>query len=89
MGQGNQGRRHKRQLGFTHFDADWRLQPHENWSSSECGSAGHSQGLIEADTLDTVRLSVADAAAIGERALQRGAYSGEDAEGVVKQKHAI
>jgi LDH2 family malate/lactate/ureidoglycolate dehydrogenase len=41
--------------------------------------------LIDADTPDTVRLSVPDAAAIGERALQRVGYSGEDAHIIVDQ----
>ncbi|MEN3353874.1 MAG: L-2-hydroxycarboxylate dehydrogenase, partial [Betaproteobacteria bacterium] len=41
--------------------------------------------FIDADTPDTVRLSVPDAATIGERALQRVGYSGEDAHIIVDQ----
>jgi LDH2 family malate/lactate/ureidoglycolate dehydrogenase len=41
--------------------------------------------FIDADTPHTVRLSVPDAAAIGERALQRVGYSGEDAHIIVDQ----
>src|SRR5262252_741609 len=44
-----------------------------------------SAGLLDADTPDTVRLSVAEAAALGERALQRVGYSGEDARIIVDQ----
>jgi LDH2 family malate/lactate/ureidoglycolate dehydrogenase len=44
-----------------------------------------SRDLIDTDTPDTVRLSVADAAAIGQRALQRVGYSGEDAHIIVDQ----
>jgi L-2-hydroxycarboxylate dehydrogenase (NAD+) len=46
---------------------------------------GTSTDLIDADTPDTVRLSVADAVAIGERALRRVGYSGEDAHIIVDQ----
>ncbi|HKA40462.1 MAG TPA: Ldh family oxidoreductase [Burkholderiales bacterium] len=44
-----------------------------------------SAALLDADTPDTVRLSVAEAAALGERALQRVGYSGEDARIIVDQ----
>lgn len=40
-------------------------------------------GPIDVDTPDTVRLTVADAVEIGERALQRVGYSGEDAHIIV------
>jgi len=40
---------------------------------------------MDSDTPDTVRLSVADATALGERALQRVGYSGEDARIIVDQ----
>jgi LDH2 family malate/lactate/ureidoglycolate dehydrogenase len=43
------------------------------------------QELLDADTPDTVRLAVDEAAAIGERALQRVGYSGEDASIIVGQ----
>jgi L-2-hydroxycarboxylate dehydrogenase (NAD+) len=41
--------------------------------------------LLDADTPDTVRLSVAEAIALGERALQRAGYAGEDARIIVDQ----
>jgi LDH2 family malate/lactate/ureidoglycolate dehydrogenase len=41
--------------------------------------------LLDRDTPDTVRLSVAEATAIGERALQRVGYSGEHARIIVDQ----
>jgi len=41
--------------------------------------------LIDADAPDTVRLTVAEATALGERALQRTGYSGEDARIIVDQ----
>ena len=41
--------------------------------------------LLDADALDTVRLTVAEATALGERALQRVGYSGEDARIIVDQ----
>ena len=41
--------------------------------------------LLDADTPETVRLSVAEATAIGERALQRVGYSGEHARIIVDQ----
>jgi len=41
--------------------------------------------LLDADTSETVRLSVAEATAIGERALQRIGYSGEHARIIVDQ----
>jgi len=44
-----------------------------------------SRDLIDADSPDTVRLTVADAVAIGERALTRVGYSGEDARIIVDQ----
>src|SRR4051812_24778053 len=46
---------------------------------------GKTGNLIDADGPDTVRLSVADAVEIGERALQRVGYSGEDARIIVDQ----
>src|SRR5512143_3688332 len=42
-------------------------------------------GLIDADGPDTVRLDVAAATALGEHALQRVGYSGEDARIIVDQ----
>ena len=47
--------------------------------------AAKAEGLLDADTPDTVRLSAAEAAALGERALQRVGYSGEDARIIVDQ----
>jgi LDH2 family malate/lactate/ureidoglycolate dehydrogenase len=44
-----------------------------------------SARLLDADTPETVRLSVAEATAIGERALQRVGYSGEHARIIVDQ----
>src|SRR5215212_4634043 len=44
-----------------------------------------SSDLLDADRPDTVRLSVPDAVTIGERALQRVGYSGEDAHIIVDQ----
>lgn len=44
-----------------------------------------SQDLLDADLPDTVRLTVAEAVAIGERALTRVGYSGEDARIIVDQ----
>ena len=41
--------------------------------------------LIDADSPDSVRLTVAEATGIGERALQRVGYSGEDAQIIVGQ----
>lgn len=41
--------------------------------------------LLDADTADTVRLTVAEATALGERALGRVGYSGEDARIIVDQ----
>src|SRR5512145_1778057 len=41
--------------------------------------------LLDRDSPDTVRLSVAEATAVGERALQRVGYSGEDARIIVDQ----
>ena len=41
--------------------------------------------LLDTDTSETVRLSVAEATAIGERALQRVGYSGEHARIIVDQ----
>jgi LDH2 family malate/lactate/ureidoglycolate dehydrogenase len=41
--------------------------------------------LLDADTSETVRLSVAEATALGERALTRVGYSGEDARIIVDQ----
>jgi LDH2 family malate/lactate/ureidoglycolate dehydrogenase len=41
--------------------------------------------LLDADTPETVRLSVAEATAVGERALQRVGYSGEDARIIIDQ----
>lgn len=38
-----------------------------------------SDGFIDADTPETIRMSVAEATQIGEQALQRVGYSGEDA----------
>ena len=43
------------------------------------------QDPIDADTPDTVRLTVAETVALGERALQRVGYSGEDARIIVDQ----
>jgi LDH2 family malate/lactate/ureidoglycolate dehydrogenase len=47
--------------------------------------AENSADLIDADTPDTLRLSVAEAVEIGARALQRVGYSGEDARIIVDQ----
>lgn len=44
-----------------------------------------AEGLLDADAPDTVRLSVAEAVALGERALQRAGYAGEDARIIVDQ----
>jgi LDH2 family malate/lactate/ureidoglycolate dehydrogenase len=44
-----------------------------------------SRALLDADSPDTVRLSVAEAAALGERVLTRVGYSGEDARIIVDQ----
>ena len=44
-----------------------------------------TERLLDADAPGTVRLSVADAASLGERALQRVGYSGEDAKIIVDQ----
>lgn len=41
--------------------------------------------LLDRDSPDTVRLSIAEATAVGERALQRVGYSGEDARIIVDQ----
>jgi LDH2 family malate/lactate/ureidoglycolate dehydrogenase len=46
--------------------------------------SGISQ-FMDVDTADTIRLSVADAVSLGERALQRVGYSGEDAHIIVDQ----
>ena len=46
---------------------------------------GESGNLIDADAPDTMRLNVAEAVDIGERALQRVGYSGEDARIIVDQ----
>lgn len=48
-------------------------------------AANSSPELLDADTPDTVRLTVAEAVAIGERALTRVGYSGEDARIIVDQ----
>jgi LDH2 family malate/lactate/ureidoglycolate dehydrogenase len=45
----------------------------------------NAASLLDADTPDTVRLSVTQATAIGERALQRVGYGGEDARIIVDQ----
>ena len=42
-------------------------------------------GRIDEDTADTVRMTAAEATALGEQALQRAGYSGEDARIVVDQ----
>src|SRR5215210_4860871 len=42
-------------------------------------------GRLDADTPDTLRMSVSEATALGEQALQRVGYSGEDARIVVDQ----
>ena len=44
-----------------------------------------ARNLLDADQPDTVRLSVAEAVAIGERALTQVGYSGEDARIIVDQ----
>jgi L-2-hydroxycarboxylate dehydrogenase (NAD+) len=44
-----------------------------------------SSSLLDADTPNTVRLTVAEAVALGERALTRTGYSGEDAHIIVDQ----
>jgi LDH2 family malate/lactate/ureidoglycolate dehydrogenase len=44
-----------------------------------------TQQLIDPDTPDTVRLSAAEAAALGERALSRVGYTGEEARIIVDQ----
>lgn len=44
-----------------------------------------TQGMLDADGPDTVRLSAAEAAQLGEAALQRVGYSGEDARIIVDQ----
>jgi LDH2 family malate/lactate/ureidoglycolate dehydrogenase len=44
-----------------------------------------SSGLLDEDRPHTVRLTVAEAAALGERALTRVGYSGEDARIIVDQ----
>ena len=44
-----------------------------------------SSALLDADRPDTVRLTVAEATELGERALQRVGYSGEDARIIVDQ----
>src|SRR5687767_9012495 len=44
-----------------------------------------SEGFIDADIPDTFRLTVAEAIALGERALKRIGYSGEDARIIVDQ----
>jgi LDH2 family malate/lactate/ureidoglycolate dehydrogenase len=44
-----------------------------------------SGGFIDADTPDTLRLTVAEATALGARALERVGYSGEDARIIVAQ----
>jgi LDH2 family malate/lactate/ureidoglycolate dehydrogenase len=41
--------------------------------------------MLDSDTPDTVRLTPAEAAALGERALERAGYSGEDARIIVDQ----
>lgn len=48
-------------------------------------AASSSQSLLDADTPDTVRLTPAEAAEIGQRALERVGYSGEDARIIVDQ----
>src|SRR4051794_30420535 len=48
-------------------------------------AAASSSELLDADTPDTVRLTVSDAVAIGERALTRVGYTGEDARIIVDQ----
>jgi LDH2 family malate/lactate/ureidoglycolate dehydrogenase len=48
-------------------------------------SSDARQDLLDADTAETVRLAVDEAAAIGERALQRVGYSGEDSGIIVGQ----
>ena len=52
---------------------------------SEKTSAASGAGLLDADTPDTVRLPVAEATALGERALQRVGYDGEGARIIVDQ----
>lgn len=44
-----------------------------------------TKDLLDADGPDTVRLTIADAATLGERALQRAGYRGEDARIIVDQ----
>jgi LDH2 family malate/lactate/ureidoglycolate dehydrogenase len=41
--------------------------------------------MLDTETPDTIRLSVAEAVALGERALTRVGYSGEDARIIVDQ----
>ena len=48
-------------------------------------AAPSSPGLLDADAPGTVRLAVAEAVALGERALTRVGYSGEDARIIVDQ----
>lgn len=48
-------------------------------------AAATTQDLLDADSPGTIRLSVAEATALGERALQRVGYSGEDARIIVDQ----
>ena len=45
----------------------------------------HTSTPLDADTADTVRMSVAEATQLGEAALQRVGYSGEDARIIVDQ----
>lgn len=48
-------------------------------------AAAPTQNFLDPDAPDTVRLGVSDAVALGERALQRVGYSGEDARIIVDQ----
>jgi LDH2 family malate/lactate/ureidoglycolate dehydrogenase len=48
-------------------------------------AAASPREVLDIDTPDTVRLSVAEAVALGERALTRVGYSGEDAKIIVDQ----
>jgi LDH2 family malate/lactate/ureidoglycolate dehydrogenase len=53
--------------------------------SDKAGAKAMSATFLDADTPDTVRLSVAEATALGEQALQRVGYDGEDARIIVDQ----
>src|SRR5262245_33586751 len=69
-----------------------RLSPRASYPDPVCSMivsslkpAASSPDLLDADLPGTVRLTVAEAVALGERSLQRVGYSGEDARIIVDQ----